>query len=148
MTAFKVGKLYKNRLGSVVRITRVYEDGYATGVTVSYNDDKSRIGMNVDVSPSNFTLVNKSIPNLSAFPGVEDIIFNGTTVIVYANGGKGVSTCSKDDYFDPFVGFCVAYANCIFFQEDQPRGEHTNGNKSKFKKHIKRIFDKSNKKKG
>lgn len=68
-------------------------------------------------------------------------IFNGNAVVVWAKKNlpeskeKTVATCSKDDHFDPVVGFCIAYtANALF-----------NGSKKKMKEVIHREFRKQNK---
>lgn len=37
------------------------------------------------------------------------IMRDGKVVVVLRNGSKGVSNCSYNDEYDPYVGFCIAY---------------------------------------
>jgi hypothetical protein len=72
--------------------------------------------------------------NQSPFNDVEDVFFNskkGITVIKWKDGTTSKSTCSVDDEFDPFVGFCIAYTS-------------RDMSKSKIKERIQRKFKKNN----
>jgi len=37
------------------------------------------------------------------------IVQNKAVIVILRNGDKGISTCSQDDTFDPYVGFTIAY---------------------------------------
>jgi hypothetical protein len=63
--------------------------------------------------------------------GVDRVIVNNKAVIVFlTNGDKGVAVCDENDYFDPMVGFSVAYAIAV----------GTKGNKTQFKKNLKKVL--------
>jgi len=63
--------------------------------------------------------------------GVKKIIQNDKAVIVVlTNGIKGVAICDDEDYFDPLVGFSVAYAMAV----------GTKGNKKQFKNNVEKIL--------
>jgi len=63
--------------------------------------------------------------------GVEKIIQNDKAVIVVlTNGNKGVAICDGQDYFDPLIGFSVAYAMAV----------GTKGNKKQFKNNVEKIL--------
>jgi len=63
--------------------------------------------------------------------GVKKIIQNDKAVIVVlTNGIKGVAICDDEDYFDPLIGFSVAYAMAV----------GTKGNKKQFKNNVEKIL--------
>jgi len=70
------------------------------------------------------------------FDRIENIFFNEekrTVVIKWKDDTTTKSTCNESDYFDPFVGFCIAYTSKEF------------NSKLKLKAKIMRMFEKSKK---
>lgn len=39
---------------------------------------------------------------------------NKKVVVIETPNGKFKTTCDKDDYYDPFVGFCIAFTSSFF----------------------------------
>lgn len=80
----------------------------------------------------------KSPTKLLERMGVKEVIFNdNATIVILTTGEKGVAKKSKDDTFDPIIGFSAAYAIA----------EGTQGNKTQFKKLVNKMYAKSMKKK-
>jgi len=70
------------------------------------------------------------------FDRIENVFYNEekrTVVIKWKDGTTTKSTCYETDYFDPFVGFCIAYTVKDF------------SGKAKLKAKIMRMFEKSKK---
>lgn len=45
----------------------------------------------------------------------------GTVVVELEDGTKGIAKCSKDDNYDEYVGFCIAYTKAVFKTGSQVR---------------------------
>lgn len=51
---------------------------------------------------------------VNVFENIEKIIFNKpVTIIIFKDGSKSVAKCSKDDTYDPFVGYLVALVKYV-----------------------------------
>lgn len=51
---------------------------------------------------------------VNVFENIEKIMFNKpATIIIFKDGGKSVAKCSKDDEYDPFVGYLVALVKYV-----------------------------------
>lgn len=42
-------------------------------------------------------------------------------IVILKDGSKGVAKCSKDDEYDEFIGFCIAYTKAKFRTGSQVR---------------------------
>jgi hypothetical protein len=49
--------------------------------------------------------------NMETLPyDVSKVFINNKNVtVILKNGSKGIAQCSKDDTFDAYIGFCLAY---------------------------------------
>lgn len=127
------GKIYKHKKYGIILKAESIVGDLIEGVVLMDVSRPNKVGRVVLFSEENYVEVDADVAQL---PGVDKVIFNDKTVIVYTDGSKGVSTCSEDDYYDPFVGFCVAYANAKFFNNGD---RNTPGNKSKLKQLIHKL---------
>ena len=110
-------------------------------VTFSYDADEEVVAT-INVDWNNIqdlsTMFKKEDKNKTIYKkemlkrmGVDRAIVNDKAVIVFlTNGDKGVAVCDENDYFDPMVGFSVAYAMAV----------GTKGNKTQFKKNLKKVL--------
>lgn len=56
------------------------------------------------------TLLDKDKKNMLMPADVKRVIIHGEVVVVeLTTGKKGVGKCDRNDTFDPYVGFCIAY---------------------------------------
>jgi hypothetical protein len=80
------------------------------------------------VQPSRNT---STSPHCPTTPVTQHVIFNGpATVVFWPDGDKTVTKCSKDDEFDPKMGFLMAYFR-----------KHSGLTKTQTAKFLKRICD-------
>ncbi len=99
--------------------------GFSGTIIKSCYDDRCRTtkyGVQIDTlyntfsSQGLFWLTEKELmisPDISY--GIKKVIFNKPkTIILWIDGSKTIVSCSKDDVYDPYAGFCAAVAKKIF----------------------------------
>ena len=51
---------------------------------------------------------------------IRQIIFSGPkTIVIWSDGSKTIVSCSKDDTYDGYIGFCAAVAKKMFGSTSQ-----------------------------
>lgn len=51
---------------------------------------------------------------------IRQIIFSGPkTIVIWSDGSKTIVSCSKDDTYDGYAGFCAAVAKKMFGSTSQ-----------------------------
>lgn len=51
---------------------------------------------------------------------IRQIIFSGPkTIVIWSDGSKTIVSCSKDDTYDDYIGFCAAVAKKMFGSTSQ-----------------------------